>query len=327
MEGWREGLGPWTPVLDGDRLYGRGGADDGYAVFASLTAIEAVQARGGSHARCVVLIEASEESGSPDLPAYVEALADRIGSPSLVVCLDSGCVDYDQMWITTSLRGMVSRHPHGRHRHRGPALRRRLGHGAVVVPDRPLVAVSDRGRVHRSSAARLVSTSRSPPTASSRRRHRDRDRGDRRPLSRSSMVPARPRLIPPSSCCREPGGPRSAWSAPTGCRRPAVPATCCGRARRSSCRCGCRRPSTPRRSPPSCRAVLHGRPALRCPGHHQRPRDRSRLECPGARAVARVERSTRPPRSPSGSRHACSARAARSRSWACSASDSRRRSS
>jgi acetylornithine deacetylase/succinyl-diaminopimelate desuccinylase-like protein len=108
MEGWREGLGPWIPVLDGDRLYGRGGADDGYAAFASLTAIEAVHAAGGSHTRCVVLIEASEESGSPDLPAYVEALADRIGTPSLVVCLDSGCIDYDRMWVTTSLRGMVS---------------------------------------------------------------------------------------------------------------------------------------------------------------------------------------------------------------------------
>jgi len=107
MEGWRDDLGPWTPVLEGDRLYGRGGADDGYAAFASLTAIEAVHAAKGEHARCVVLIEASEESGSPDLPAYVDAFADRIGTPSLVVCLDSGCIDYDRMWVTTSLRGMV----------------------------------------------------------------------------------------------------------------------------------------------------------------------------------------------------------------------------
>ena len=107
MEGWREGLGPWQPVLEGDRLYGRGGADDGYSTFASLTAIEAVQRGGGSHARCVVLIEASEESGSPDLPAHVDALADRIGSPSLVICLDSGCIDYDRMWVTTSLRGVM----------------------------------------------------------------------------------------------------------------------------------------------------------------------------------------------------------------------------
>jgi len=108
MEGWRDGLGPWTPVLEGDRLYGRGGADDGYAAFASLAAIEAVHAAHGAHTRLVVLIEASEESGSPDLPAHVEALADRIGSPSLVVCLDSGCIDYDRMWVTTSLRGMAT---------------------------------------------------------------------------------------------------------------------------------------------------------------------------------------------------------------------------
>ena len=107
MEGWRDDLGPWTPVLEGDRLYGRGGADDGYAAFASLTAIEAVHAAGGAHTRCVVLIEASEESGSPDLPAYIDALADTIGDPSLVICLDSGCIDYDRMWVTTSLRGMV----------------------------------------------------------------------------------------------------------------------------------------------------------------------------------------------------------------------------
>ncbi len=108
MEGWRDGLGPWTPVIEGDRLYGRGGADDGYSAFAALTAIESVHVAGGSHARCVVLIEASEESGSPDLPAYVETLADRIGSPSLVICLDSGCIDYDRLWVTTSLRGLVS---------------------------------------------------------------------------------------------------------------------------------------------------------------------------------------------------------------------------
>ncbi len=108
MSGWREGLGPWTPVRSGDRLYGRGGADDGYAAFASITAIEAVQAAGGCHGRCVVLIEASEESGSPDLPAHVEALAEWLGPVDLVLCLDSGCATYDTLWLTTSLRGVVS---------------------------------------------------------------------------------------------------------------------------------------------------------------------------------------------------------------------------
>ena len=105
MDGWRDGLGPWEPVIEDGRLYGRGGADDGYSAFAALTAIEALRAGGGEHARCVVLIEASEESGSPDLPAHVEALADRIGWPDLVVCLDSGCATYDRLWVTTSLRG------------------------------------------------------------------------------------------------------------------------------------------------------------------------------------------------------------------------------
>ena len=107
MTGWDEGLGPWEPVLKGDKLYGRGGADDGYAIFGSLAAIEALQAQGIAHARCVVLIEACEESGSYDLPAYVDHLADRIGKPSLVVCLDSGCGNYEQLWCTTSLRGLA----------------------------------------------------------------------------------------------------------------------------------------------------------------------------------------------------------------------------
>jgi acetylornithine deacetylase/succinyl-diaminopimelate desuccinylase-like protein len=102
---WRDGLGPFSPVREGDRLYGRGTADDGYAVFAALTAIEACRAAGGSHGRCFVLIEASEESGSPDLPAYLDALSERIGTPNLVFCLDSGCATYDRLWMTTSLRG------------------------------------------------------------------------------------------------------------------------------------------------------------------------------------------------------------------------------
>jgi acetylornithine deacetylase/succinyl-diaminopimelate desuccinylase-like protein len=107
MHGWHDGLGPWTPVLRDGRLYGRGGADDGYAAFACVAALQALQRQRVPHARCVVLIEACEESGSYDLPAYVAALADRIGTPSLVVCLDSGCGNYDQLWVTTSLRGLV----------------------------------------------------------------------------------------------------------------------------------------------------------------------------------------------------------------------------
>ena len=107
MHGWANDLGPWKPVISDDKLYGRGGADDGYAVFASLTAIMALHERGIPHARCVVLIEGCEESGSYDLPFYMSYLADRIGQPSLVVCLDSGCGNYDQLWVTTSLRGLA----------------------------------------------------------------------------------------------------------------------------------------------------------------------------------------------------------------------------
>ncbi len=107
FSGWREGLGPWEPVMDGDRLYGRGSADDGYSTFSALAALEAVREAGGSHHRCIVMIEASEESGSPDLPAHLEALGDRLGTPSLVVALDSWCGDWDRLWVTTSLRGLV----------------------------------------------------------------------------------------------------------------------------------------------------------------------------------------------------------------------------
>ena len=108
MVGWADGMGPWTPVRQGDKLFGRGGADDGYAIFAALSALGALRDQAIPHARCVVLIEACEESGSPDLPFYVDHLADRIGEPSLVICLDSGCGDYDRLWLTTSLRGMAA---------------------------------------------------------------------------------------------------------------------------------------------------------------------------------------------------------------------------
>jgi acetylornithine deacetylase/succinyl-diaminopimelate desuccinylase-like protein len=103
--GWLPGLGPWEPVLRDGKLYGRGAADDGYAVFSSLTAIAALKAQRVALPRCVLLIEASEESGSIDLPAHLEALGDAIGEPSLVVCLDAECGNYEQVWCTTSLRG------------------------------------------------------------------------------------------------------------------------------------------------------------------------------------------------------------------------------
>jgi acetylornithine deacetylase/succinyl-diaminopimelate desuccinylase-like protein len=106
--GWRNDLGPWQPKLEDDKLYGRGGADDGYAVYAALTAILALDRQGIPRPRCVGLIETCEESGSGDLLPYIDALKPRLGDISLVVCLDSGAGNYDQLWLTTSLRGMVS---------------------------------------------------------------------------------------------------------------------------------------------------------------------------------------------------------------------------
>lgn len=107
MEGWDPDKGPWEPVIENGRLYGRGGADDGYALFASIEAVRALQREGVDHPRVVLLIEASEESGSVDLPAYLESLAPRIGQCDLVAALDSTCGDYERMWVTTSLRGAL----------------------------------------------------------------------------------------------------------------------------------------------------------------------------------------------------------------------------
>src|SRR3990167_6015919 len=112
MKGWDNDLGPWKPVLKNNKLYGRGGADDGYATFASLAAIATLQRHNLPHARCVLIIEGSEESGSIDLLLYLERLKERIGSPSFVICLDSGCANYNQLWSTTSLRGLIGGNLH-----------------------------------------------------------------------------------------------------------------------------------------------------------------------------------------------------------------------
>ena len=108
FSGWRSDLGPWTPVYQDGKLYGRGGADDGYAVYAAITAIQAIKSQQVAHPRIVGLIETSEESGSLDLPAYVDALRPRFGDVGLVICLDSGAGNYDQLWLTNSLRGNVT---------------------------------------------------------------------------------------------------------------------------------------------------------------------------------------------------------------------------
>ena len=107
MEGWNDDLGPWKPVIKDEKLYGRGGADDGYALFASIASINALKEQKIDHPRILVLIEFSEESGSPDLPHYIDLCSDIIGSPDLVICLDSGAGDYKRFWTTTSLRGLI----------------------------------------------------------------------------------------------------------------------------------------------------------------------------------------------------------------------------
>lgn len=108
MTGWTNGRSAWHPSIEGDRLYGRGGADDGYAIFSAITAIRALREQAQEHPRCMILIEACEESGSADLPYYMNHLAPRLGVPSIVVALDAGCGNYDQLWLTTSLRGQVA---------------------------------------------------------------------------------------------------------------------------------------------------------------------------------------------------------------------------
>src|SRR3954463_15724579 len=106
MTGWREGLGPWTPVVEGGKLYGRGGADDGYAVFCSISVLKYLNEEKRDYPNIKVLIECCEESGSYDLPPYLEHLASRIGTPDLVIGPDPGCGNYEQLWGTTSLRGL-----------------------------------------------------------------------------------------------------------------------------------------------------------------------------------------------------------------------------
>ncbi|MFZ2393341.1 M20/M25/M40 family metallo-hydrolase, partial [Rhodoferax sp.] len=105
--GWRADLGPWTPKYEDGKLYGRGGADDGYAIYAAITAIQALKTQQAAHPRIVGLVETCEESGSYDLLPYIDALRQRLGDVGLVICLDSGAGNYDQLWMTNSLRGMA----------------------------------------------------------------------------------------------------------------------------------------------------------------------------------------------------------------------------
>ncbi|MGH7814642.1 MAG: M20 family metallopeptidase [Candidatus Binataceae bacterium] len=166
MAGWREGLGPWTPVIEGDRLYGRGAADDGYAMFACLGAIGALDAAGIPHARCAVLIEACEESGSFDLPYYIDRLAARIGRPGFVIALDSGCGDYARLWCTTSLRGLV-----------GGTLKAKVlsegvhsGDAGGIVPDSFRIARMLLSRIEDEQTGRIIAREFHAPIPAARKR-------------------------------------------------------------------------------------------------------------------------------------------------------------
>lgn len=107
-ETWEKKFGgPSDPKIIDGKLYGRGGADDGYSICAAIGGIAALQAQGIAHGRCVITIESCEESQSLDLPYYMDQLKEKIGVPDVIVCLDSGCGTYDQLWLTSSLRGMV----------------------------------------------------------------------------------------------------------------------------------------------------------------------------------------------------------------------------
>jgi acetylornithine deacetylase/succinyl-diaminopimelate desuccinylase-like protein len=178
FEGWKPGFGPWTPRFEDGRLYGRGGADDGYAIYAAITAIRSLDEQGIARPRCVGIVETCEESGSPDLPFYVDALRERLGAIALVVCLDSGAGNYDQLWLTTSLRGNITGTlkveilTEGVH----------SGDASGVVPSsfRILRRCSIVSKIRRAGVScPRASTARFPSSASSRRKRRRRSSATR----------------------------------------------------------------------------------------------------------------------------------------------------
>ena len=107
MDGWDEGLGPCNPVIRGDYLYGRGGADDGYSVFTCMLALKNLQLQGVPHPRCTMVLETEEESGSPNLLNLLALAKKQIGEADIVFCMDSGAFDYEKLWLTSALRGIA----------------------------------------------------------------------------------------------------------------------------------------------------------------------------------------------------------------------------
>jgi acetylornithine deacetylase/succinyl-diaminopimelate desuccinylase-like protein len=102
--GWE--TDPTDPVIKNGKMYGRGGGDDGYAPFSAMLAIKAAQDQGVKMPRVAVVLETEEESGSPNLIPLLKAASDTIGKPDVCFCMDSGAFDYNQLWMTSSLRGI-----------------------------------------------------------------------------------------------------------------------------------------------------------------------------------------------------------------------------
>ena len=100
-------MSPTKAVLKNGRLYGRGVADDGYSVFSTMLAIKAAQLEGKPLPRICLVLETEEESGSPNLIDLLKLSEEYVGKPDCLFCMDSGIMDYEQLWVTSSLRGSV----------------------------------------------------------------------------------------------------------------------------------------------------------------------------------------------------------------------------
>ena len=129
-KGWSEGKGPWKAVIEDEWLFGRGSVDDGYGGYAGVLSVLALQDQGIPHPTCRFLIETGEESGSPDLEFYLDELKSDLGTPDLVIVLDVGGMDYDRLWITQSLRGIVA----GTLSVKVSSVGVHSGHGSGVMP-------------------------------------------------------------------------------------------------------------------------------------------------------------------------------------------------
>ncbi len=82
---WRAGLHPFRLVEEGDRLYGRGSADNKGQHLINIAALKAVLAvRGRLGFNCRIVIETGEETGSPGLGAFFEAQKDALKADVLI---------------------------------------------------------------------------------------------------------------------------------------------------------------------------------------------------------------------------------------------------